>query len=37
VTATPAVEARAVARSYRLDGVSVEALRFVTLWNDQVD
>jgi putative ABC transport system ATP-binding protein len=37
VTATPAVEARAVARSYRLDGVSVEALRGVTLSIDQGD
>jgi putative ABC transport system ATP-binding protein len=31
VTAAPAIEARDVARSYRLDGVSVEALRGVTL------
>jgi putative ABC transport system ATP-binding protein len=37
VTATPAVEARDVARSYRLDGVSVEALRGVTLSIDQGD
>jgi putative ABC transport system ATP-binding protein len=33
----PAVEARDVARSYRLDGVSVEALRGVTLRIDQGD
>jgi putative ABC transport system ATP-binding protein len=37
VTAAPAVEARNVARSYRLDGVSVEALRGVTLSIDQGD
>jgi putative ABC transport system ATP-binding protein len=37
VTATPAVEARDVARSYELDGVSVEALRGVTLSIDQGD
>ena len=37
MTATPAVEARDVARSYRLDGVSVEALRGVTLSIDQGD
>jgi putative ABC transport system ATP-binding protein len=37
VTATPAVEARDVARSYRLDGVSVEALRGVTLSIDPGD
>ena len=37
MTATPAVEARNVARSYRLDGVSVEALRGVTLSIDQGD
>jgi putative ABC transport system ATP-binding protein len=37
VTAAPAVEARDVARSYRLDGVSVEALRGVTLSIDQGD
>jgi putative ABC transport system ATP-binding protein len=37
VTAAPAVEARDVARSYRLDGVSVEALRGVTLHIDQGD
>jgi putative ABC transport system ATP-binding protein len=37
VTATPAIEARDVARSYRLDGVSVEALRGVTLSIDQGD
>ena len=37
MTATPAVEARDVARSYRLDGVSVEALRGVTLSIEQGD
>ncbi len=37
MTATPAVEARDVARSYRLDGVSVEALRGVTLSIDPGD
>jgi putative ABC transport system ATP-binding protein len=37
VTTTPAVEARDVARSYRLDGVSVEALRGVTVSIDQGD
>ncbi len=37
MTATPAVEARDVARSYELDGVSVEALRGVTLSIDQGD
>jgi putative ABC transport system ATP-binding protein len=37
VTAVPAVEARDVARSYRLDGVSVEALRGVTLSIDPGD
>jgi putative ABC transport system ATP-binding protein len=37
VTAAPAVEARDVARSYRLDGVSVEALRGVTLRIEQGD
>jgi putative ABC transport system ATP-binding protein len=37
VTATPAVEARDVARSYELDGVSVQALRGVTLSIDQGD
>jgi putative ABC transport system ATP-binding protein len=37
VTATPAVEARDVARSYHLDGVSVEALRGVTLSIEQGD
>jgi putative ABC transport system ATP-binding protein len=37
VTASPAVEARDVARSYRLDGVSVEALRGVTLRIEQGD
>ncbi len=37
MTATPAVEARDVARSYRLDGVSVEALRGVTLTIDPGD
>jgi putative ABC transport system ATP-binding protein len=35
VTAAPAVEARDVVRSYRLDGVSVEALRGVTLRIEQ--
>jgi putative ABC transport system ATP-binding protein len=34
---SPAVEARDVARSYHLDGVSVEALRGVTLRIDQGD
>jgi putative ABC transport system ATP-binding protein len=37
VTAAPAVEARDVTRSYRLDGVSVEALRGVTLHIEQGD
>jgi putative ABC transport system ATP-binding protein len=37
VTAAPAIEARDVARSYRLDGVAVEALRGVTLSIDQGD
>jgi putative ABC transport system ATP-binding protein len=37
VTAAPAVEARDVVRSYRLDGVSVEALRGVTLLIEQGD
>jgi putative ABC transport system ATP-binding protein len=37
VTAAPAVEARDVTRSYRLDGVSVDALRGVTLHIDQGD
>jgi putative ABC transport system ATP-binding protein len=37
VTATPAVEARDVVRSYHLDGVSVEALRGVTLSIDPGD
>jgi putative ABC transport system ATP-binding protein len=37
VTAAPAVEARDVARSYRLDGVTVDALRGVTLHIDQGD
>jgi ABC-type antimicrobial peptide transport system, ATPase component len=37
VTAASAVEARDVARSYHLDGVSVEALRGVTLLIEQGD
>jgi putative ABC transport system ATP-binding protein len=37
VTAAPAVEARDVVRSYHLDGVSVEALRGVTLRIEQGD
>jgi putative ABC transport system ATP-binding protein len=37
VTTAPAVEARDVTRSYRLDGVSVDALRGVTLHIDQGD
>ena len=37
MTAAPAVEVRDVARSYRLDGVSVEALRGVTLRIEQGD
>jgi putative ABC transport system ATP-binding protein len=37
VTAAPAVEARDVARNYHLDGVSVDALRGVTLSIEQGD